>query len=197
MTVTSLALMFFLIIDPIGCIPAIIALIKDFDLKQQTKILFCEALFGLLLALFFQYFGELFLSILHISDFAISITGGLLLFLVAYGMIFPKKDKSDVEPEKHKTVPFLFPIATPLLSGPGLLTIIMLQSKLEPAWKISFAIFLAWIGVIIVLAVAPFLHKLLGKVGLTVLEQVMGILVAMLAVQMIIKGITLFQHSFS
>jgi multiple antibiotic resistance protein len=197
MSVFALALMFFLIVDPIGCIPSIVALIKDYEFKQQAKILLFEAIFSMIIALFFQYFGELFLGILQIKDFAISLTGGILLFLVAYGMIFSKDKEDESGVKVRKQMPFIFPIATPLLSGPGLLTIIMLQSRIEPAWKITLAIVIAWAGVIVVLAVAPFLQKILGKTGLAVLEQVMGIIVAMLAVQMLTKGLTLFSTLLS
>lgn len=190
-SVFAIALTFFLIANPIGNSPAIIALVKDFEFSRQEKILFREAIFALALALFFQYFGELFLGGLHIEDFAVTISGGLLLLLVAFSMIFSTHEESTNA--KVKQEPFFVPISTPILSGPGLLAIIMMKSKLEENnLKITIAILIAWAGVIAVLTAAPYLQKILGKRGLIALEQVMGMILALVAVEMLVKGSSLF-----
>jgi len=190
-SITQLALIFFIITNPIGNSPTIIALIKDFSIRDQQKILFRESLFSMLLAIFFLFLGEIFLQSLSIQDYALRTSGGALLFLVALKMIFPSRE------EKHdggaKLAPFIVPIATPLLSGTGLLTMIMLYSKQERNdIKILFAIFLAWIGITIVLVTAPYLQILIGKRGLAALEQLMGMLLAMIAIEMMIKGFSVF-----
>lgn len=191
-TVFSLALTFFLVANPVGNSPAIIALVKNFSFSEQKKILFRESMLALALALFFQYCGEIFLTHLKIQDFAVTITGGLLLLLVAFGMIFPKKAESGAE-ESTKQQPFFVPIATPIISGPGLLAIIMLNSKLEENnMKITSAILIAWIGVTLILTTAPYLQKFLGKRGLIALEQVMGMVLGFISVEMIERGVRLF-----
>jgi multiple antibiotic resistance protein len=187
----STALTFFLVTNPIGNSPAIVALIKDYDLARQKKIMLREALISLALALFFQYFGEFFLSKLHIQDYAVTLCGGILLFMVALNMIFSLSQPAEVTSMKQE--PFIVPIATPLLSGPGLLTIIMLYSReVGNNLMISSAILIAWIGVTLVLITAPYLQKILGKRGLIALEQLMGMILAMIAMEMIVKGFTLF-----
>lgn len=189
----SLASILFLVVDPIGCIPTISALIKDFDFRRQRQILFRETGIALIIALFFQYLGEAFLGLMGIADFALQITGGILLLIVAFQMIFAiglPMAKEENQPPKRE--PFIFPIATPLLSGPGLLAIIMLQSRIQTSWKLTLALLIAWIGVFAVLAIAPFLQKLLKKSGLIALEQVMGMTLAMLSVEMLVKGTSNF-----
>lgn len=187
MNMWSLALTFFLVANPVGNTPAILSIIKGFNLKRQRIILLREAFFALVLALFFQYAGEVFLDLLHIETFAVTIAGGVLLFLVSLSMIFPKPLES-IEP-KDKQEPFIVPIATPILSGPGLLAIIMLKSTSEMNnLKLTLAILVAWIGVIGVLAIAPYLQYFLGKRGLAALEQVMGMILAMISTEMILKG---------
>jgi multiple antibiotic resistance protein len=195
MSLFSLAAIFFLIVDPIGCIPAITALIKDYDFAHQKRILFRETWISLAIALFFQYFGKLFLSLLGIADYALRISGGILLLIVAVEMLF--SISKTIEPDEKvqsgaKKEPFIFPIATPLLSGPGLLAIIMLRSQEESAWKLTVALLIAWVGVTIVLAAAPYLHRLLKRAGLVALEQIMGMLLAMIAIEMILNGSSLF-----
>jgi multiple antibiotic resistance protein len=190
-SITQLAMVFFIVTNPIGNSPAIIALIKDYSLREQQKILLRESLFSFLIAIFFLFLGEIFLQSFNIQDFALRISGGVILLLVAIKMIFP--NRADHPVEKAKEAPFIVPIATPLLSGAGLLTMIMLYSEQEQNDIIIFlAILMAWIGVTAVLVAAPYLQIFLGRRGLLALEQLMGMLLAMIATEMIVKGASLF-----
>lgn len=191
MSIVQLAMIFFIVTNPIGNCPTIIALIKDHTIREQQKILFREAMFSMILAIFFLFLGETFLKCLCIQNYALTISGGTILFLLGIKMIFSnRKDEAQTGSKKD---PFIVPIATPLLSGAGLLTMIMLYSKQEANdLKILFAILLAWIGVTFVLVTAPFLQIFLGKRGLSALEQLMGMLLTMIAVEMIVQGSSLF-----
>ena len=191
MTILQLALVFFIITNPIGNSPTIVALIKDYSIRDQQKILLRESIFSMILAIFFLFCGEAFLSRLNIENYALTVSGGVLLFIVALKMIF--SDKTPKQDTKSQQPPFIVPIATPLLSGAGLLTMIMLYSKQEGNdLKILFAILIAWVGVTIVMVTAPYLQIILGKRGLLVLEQLMGMILAMIAMGMIVQGTSLF-----
>lgn len=191
MSILQLAMIFFIVTNPIGNSPTIIALIKDHSIREQQKILFRESIFSMLLAIFFLFVGETFLKCLSIQGYALRISGGILLFIVALKMIFSARSAKDTE--KPAQAPFIVPIATPLLSGAGLLTMIMLYSKQEANdLKIMLAILLAWIGVTGILVLAPYLQIILGKRGLSALEQLMGMLLAMIAIEMIVRGSSLF-----
>lgn len=190
--VLAVAFTFFLVANPVGNSPAIIALIKDFDFDLQKKIVLRESFFSFLLAIFFQYFGEVFLQLLEISNTTVSLCGGILLLLVALNMIFTPS-QGDVSNRPVHQQPFLVPIATPLISGPALLTIIMLYSrKLESNLLVTLAIVLAWLGITGVLVASPYLQRILKKRGLAALEQLMGLLLAMMAVEMTMQGISKF-----
>lgn len=191
MSIFQLAMIFFIVTNPIGNSPTIIALIKDHNIRSQQRILFRESMFAMLLAIFFLFLGETFLSCLCIKNYALRISGGVLLFLVSLKMIFSHNGEANAEAPKQD--PFIVPIATPLLSGAGLLTVIMLYSQQEANdWKILFAILIAWIGVTGVLVTAPYMQLFLGKRGLAALEQLMGMLLAMIGIEMIVKGASLF-----
>lgn len=191
MSIFSIALTFFLVANPIGNSPTIVALVKDFDFERQKKIMLREALIALSIAVFFQFFGEIFLGMINVKDYSLSLCGGILLFLVALQMVFPKKEVENAAALKQE--PFIVPIATPLITGPGLMAIIMIYSRQEESdFKILSAIFLAWIGVTAVLLAAPYLQRILGKRGLLALEQLMGMVLAMISMQMIVKGANLF-----
>lgn len=191
MSIFQLAMIFFIVTNPIGNSPTIIALIKDHNIKGQQRILFREAMFAMLLAIFFLFLGETFLNCLCIQNYALRMSGGTLLFLVSLKMIF--SHSSDEKADSQKQDPYIVPIATPLLSGAGLLTVIMLYSQQEGNdLKILLAILIAWVGVTFVLVTAPYMQVFLGKRGLAALEQLMGMLLAMIGIEMIVKGASLF-----
>lgn len=186
-SIFSIALTLFLVANPIGNAPAIIALIKDFDFPRQKAIMLREAIFSLLLALFFQYFGEFFLNTLHVEKYTVSFCGGILLFLISLTMIFPIQHEEAIKVTKHE--PFFVPIATPILSGPGLLSMIMLLStQVSSNLLMSIAILIAWAGVFLILLAAPHLNKFLGKRGLLALEQLMGMILSIISTSMIVTG---------
>lgn len=191
MSIFQLALTFFIVTNPIGNTPTILALLKNYDFKDQRRILIREGIFSFLIAIFFQYFGEIFLGLLRIQDYSMSLCGGVLLFILALEMIFPKSHQANENTLKQE--PFIVPIATPLLSGAGVLSMIMLFAKQEgDNFKMSLAIVIAWIGVVGVLALAPYLQKMIGKRGLLALEQLMGMLLAIIAAGILVKGVQLF-----
>jgi multiple antibiotic resistance protein len=190
-TILQLALTFFIVTNPIGNCPTIIALIKDHPIKQQQRILFRESLFALILAVFFLFFGEVFLNYLNIANYALKISGGVLLFVVALKMIF--SDRSETSNQAPAEDPFVVPIATPLLAGAGLFATIMTFSAQESNdSKLFFGLLLAWVGITAILIAAPYLQVFLGKRGLSALEQLMGMLLAMIGIEMMVSGSMLF-----
>lgn len=189
--ILEISIAFFLVANPFGNSPAIIALIKDFDFATQKKIMLRESLLALCLALFFQYFGKMFLEQLEVSLYTLRLAGGILLLLVALDMIFYTPPEKTDGPLKKE--PLFVPIATPLITGPALLTIIMVYAtQMNDNFKVSLALCITWVAVTSGLIAAPYLNKILKKRGLIALEQLMGLFLTMLAVGMITQGITEF-----
>lgn len=184
--ILKLATTFFIVTNPIGNSPALLTLVQGFSEKRQRIILFREGLFALLLALFFQYLGEQFLSTLQLANYSVAYCGGILLLLVALSLIFPKQDKDDKKALQRE--PYVVPIATPLLAGPGLFAIIMISSQEIPAVMLTTSLIVAWIGVWAVLLAAPLLQRILGKRGMVVLEQIMGMVLAFISIELLVKG---------
>lgn len=191
MSIWSIALTLFLVANPIGNTPAFVALVKDFEFNRQKKILFREAIFSFLIALVFLFIGERFLNLIQIQSYAVSISGGTLLFLVALNMIFPPKRNGTTTSKPIE--PFIVPIATPLITGGGVLSTIMIYSaKEQNDLKIALAIVVAWSAVTVIVVSAAYLQKILGKRGLLALEQLMGMILSMISTEIIVKGIKLF-----
>jgi multiple antibiotic resistance protein len=185
-----LSINLFIISNPIGNSPAVLAMIKDFPLERQKKIMIREGLIALFIAFFAQFFGEWFLSLLGLKQYAVALCGGILLFLVAISLLFPKPQENVKELKKE---PFVVPIATPLLTGPSMIAIIMLKSQeISGFATLSLSLLIAWCGVMPVLLFTPYLQKALGKRGVIALEQFMGMILTMLSLEMILKGIQLY-----
>ncbi len=193
-SVWSIALALFIVANPYGNIPALVSLVKDFSFERQQKILFREAIFSFLVALFFLYAGKPFLETIHIDLYAVNISGGTLLFLVALEMIFPP---THTETTQHTLQePFLVPIATPLISGGGVLTSILFYSaKEKDNLKVTLAAAIAWIAVTLIVVSSAYLNRLLGRRGLLALEQLMGMVLAMISMEIIVKGAILFMNT--
>lgn len=191
MSIFDLALQFFLLTNPIGNAPAILSLVKDFDFQRQKMIVIREGIIALLLALFFQFFGTAFLGSLHIENYALMLSGGIIILITALGMIF--SDGSESDSGKEKQEPFIVPIATPLLAGSGLFSTIMIFSSLEQNnLKISTALIASWVAILAVLYASPYLLRAFGKCGLKALEQIMGLALAFISVELILKGSATF-----
>lgn len=191
MNIFSIALAFFITANPIGSAPAILSLIKDLPFERQRFILIREALLALVLAFFFQFLGEAFFKAIGISSYAVSFCGGILLFIVSLKLIFPSPSDHPTMKPVHEE-PLMVPIATPLISGPGLLTMIMLYSQQNSFTTISLALLITWVGVTGVLAAAPYIQKTLGKRGMLALEQLMGMTLSMIAFELFTTGIQLY-----
>ena len=188
----SLALPLFVILDAFGLVGILAPLIKNFDAKKQTKILRRETFFSLIIMFFFFAFGAIFLDALGISQATIQITGGIIFLFFALGLLFPGDSPVQTGSEQE---PFLVPIATPLIAGPSCLATIILyaQDDMLPSYIVLSAILIAWAATAVIVILAPKLSKLLGETGVKVLEQIMGLICLMIAVEMILNGVDSFR----
>jgi multiple antibiotic resistance protein len=145
-----------------------------------------------LIAFTFLFIGEPFLKILNIQSYALSICGGILLVIVAIEMIFPPTEVQSAHQKTYKE-PYIVPIATPLITGGGVLSTVMIYAEKEQNnLKMVSAIVVAWIAVTCVVVSAAYLQKILGKKGLLAMEQLMGMMLALLSSQLIVNGIVIF-----
>jgi multiple antibiotic resistance protein len=188
MSLFSLAASLFLLMDSFGNVPIFLSILKEIEPKRQRFIIIRELVIALIVIIAFYFIGDPLLRFLQISQEAVLISGGIILFLIGVKLVFPSK-----EPAFHWTggEPFLVPLAVPLVSGPAVLAAVVLYShKQLPVWTCLGAIFLAWVASTIVLMCAIPLQKILGEKGLAACERFTGLLLIMIAVQMFLSGIT-------
>ncbi|MCI0382009.1 MAG: NAAT family transporter [Chlamydiae bacterium] len=193
MSLFSISLSLFLLMDPIGNVPLFIAILKEVDPKKQRKIIIRELIIAFFAILLFYLVGDALLSLLHISQQSVLISGGIILFLIAIKMIFPRSNH-EKKVQIHEK-PFIVPLAIPLVAGPAVLATVMIYSRQEIATlTVIGGIFLAWIFSTIILLFSPILQKALGNKGIIACERLMGLLLTMIAVQMFLDG---YSHFFT
>ena len=122
----SAAVLLVLIMDPLGNLPIFMSVLKHIDPKRRRVIIIRELLIALVIMLLFLFTGEKMLAFLNLRAETVSISGGIILFLIAIKMIFPSPE-STTSGLPAGEEPFLVPLAIPLLAGPSLLATLMLM----------------------------------------------------------------------
>ena len=188
----------FIIIDPLGLAPLFVALTDGMTTAQRRSVAIRSCLIGAMLMLAFLVLGEALLGFIGISMSAFRIAGGVLLFLTALEMLFQKRqarreDSANESAIEHQDDPSVFPLAMPLIVGPGAITTIILlagQAEGVAGFAAVAAVMLTVLfTVFIAFLVAPLLERLLGKTGLNILTRLLGMLLAALAIQFILDGL--------
>ncbi|HIF9197808.1 TPA: YhgN family NAAT transporter [Photobacterium damselae] len=189
MDTLSAAVMFFLIMDPMGNLPMFSSIIRHIDKKRRRIVLIRELCFALLVMFLFLFAGETVLNFLNLKQQAVSIAGAIILFLIAIRMIFPSKEGSSHMAAGEE--PFLVPLAIPMLAGPSILATLILVAHQDPNRMFDWSIALigAWGASAAILMFSEVFERIVGKKGLTAIERLMGMLLLMLAVQMFLDGI--------
>ena len=193
MTLYSAAIMLFLVMDPLGNIPGFLAVLHRVPSPRRKPIVMRETFIAFVTLTIFLFFGKYILKGMHISQPALSIAGGLILFLISIRMIFTH----ETEAERHPTQePFIVPLAIPLIAGPSTMTLVILISTQEPKriWLWFAALFIAWLASAVILVFAENLRKILGERGLIAMEKLMGMVLTTMAVQMFLTGLAEFLH---
>jgi multiple antibiotic resistance protein len=192
MTVFSASLLLFLVMDPFGNIPFFLTALKDVPHERHRKIIVRELLIALAVLVMFLFFGQYLLKVLGISEPSLTMSGGIILFLIAIKMIFPSP--GGMYEETLESEPFIVPLAIPYVAGPSAMASVLFIMSREPVRWLEWlaALLLAWFvsGTIIFLSTG--LRRFLGKRGLVAIERLMGMILITLAVQMLMTGIGKF-----
>jgi multiple antibiotic resistance protein len=188
MSIFAMTLSLFFVMNSLGSIPLFVALLGKFEVKKQRKIILRELLIALFILLLFNFFGDGVLRMLGISQSVLGVAGGTLLFIIALGMIFPR---TPARLELKRSDPFIVPLATPIVAGPGAIATVMVYSEqLHNVWIASSVVVLAWIPTLVILLLSSNIKYILGQKGLLACQKLGGMLISLIAVQMICTGAT-------
>jgi multiple antibiotic resistance protein len=187
----------FVVVDPVGLAPLYLSLVRDRSEEEQTQIATRAVLVAAGILLGFGLTGAFVLYHLGISLQAFQIAAGVLLFKIALDMIFVQQEReteAEAQEAKKREDVSVFPLAIPLIAGPGSLTSILVLSRESTNYYLGLGVVLAAAAVVVILCyvfllLSRPLAKLLGQIGINVVTRVLGVLLAALAVQYMIDGL--------
>ncbi|PCJ06067.1 MAG: MarC family transcriptional regulator [Rhodobacteraceae bacterium] len=185
----------FVIVDPIGLTPVFLALTQGMSpaKRRSVGLRACFTAAGLLAL--FAAFGEAVLGFVGISMAAFRVAGGALLFLTALDMLFERRSKRRQDQGSDDDIedPSVFPMAMPLIAGPGSIATVILLAGQRPGiegFAMVITVMLAVLAVMVMMFLASGLfERLLGKTGINVVSRLLGMLLAALSVQFILDGL--------
>jgi small neutral amino acid transporter SnatA (MarC family) len=188
----SATILLILVIDPFGNVPLVVSALKNVAPARRARIVVRECVAAYVILLVFMMGGRTFLQWLHLSEESLTIAGGIILFLIAIRMVFPRPEGIFGDPPGAE--PFLVPLAIPSIAGPSALATVMLMASRDPgkigSWVVALTV--AMVATMVVLALADRLQRWLGERAVLAFERLMGLVLTALAVEMLLAGVRTF-----
>ena len=186
----SATILLLLIMDPLGNLPIFMSVLKHLEPKRRRVVLIRPMSIAQIIMLMYLLTVARILAFSNLRTETVSISGGIILFLIAIKMIFPSAESSSSGLPAGEE-PFLVPLAIPLVAGPSLLATLMLLSHQYPHQMSHLvgALLIAWGVTVGILLMSGLFLRLLGDKGVNALERLMGLILIMLATQMFLDGI--------
>jgi multiple antibiotic resistance protein len=186
----SAILLLLLVMDPLGNIPFFLAALAPVEAARRGKVVIRELLIAYGVMVGFLFLGRPLLTLLAISGPALTIAGGVILFLIALRMVFPPATGALAETVQGE--PLIVPLAIPYVAGPSVLaTEILLMNRDPTRWGTWWvALTAAWLATAVLLMLGSRLGAALGARGMIAIERLMGMILVAVAVQMFLSGVT-------
>ena len=183
----SATILLLLITDPFGNIPIFANALRNVPLQRRPKVILREVLIAFALLLAFMFMGDGFLRVMNLSQLALQLAGGVILFLIALRMIFPPPS-TDAPAEMGE--PLIVPLAVPALAGPSALATVLLLVSQAPERRLE------WVGALcvtmlvcaVVLVLAERIQRVLGDRFVVAVERLMGLILVAVSVEMLLRG---------
>jgi multiple antibiotic resistance protein len=189
----------FVVIDPPGCAPIYAGLTKGATPAQSRSMALRACMIASIILVIFALFGQDLLAALHIELDSFRIAGGLMLFFIAFDMVFEKRtQRREERAEKVAATPEIedvsvFPMAMPMLAGPGAIAAVMLLTNEAEGTEQTLIVLGALAAVMVLTALALIaagpLIRLLGDKVEAVITRLLGVLLSALAAQYVIDGL--------
>jgi MarC family membrane protein len=195
MDLISATILLILVMDPFGNMPLVVSVLKNVAPAARAGVVLRECAIAYAVLLAFMFGGHKFLELLRLSDTALGIAGGLILFLIALRMVFPHADGIFGEAaESGENEAFVVPIAIPAIAGPSALATVLLLVSRQPQRILDWvgALSLAMLVCALVLVSANRISAWIGKRGVIAMERLMGLILTAISVEMLLAGIERF-----
>ncbi len=186
-----------LVTDPFGNVPLFVSTLRQVAPERRHRVVLRECLIAFGLLLVFMMVGRPFLDALQLSEVALRIGGGVILFLIALRMVFPQPGGVFGQTHAGATEPLIVPLAIPALAGPSaLVTVLLFSSQAKMSmWLYAAVISLVAIVWLAVLLAAERLQRVLGDAVMTAFERLMGLILTAIAIEMLLAGVRVYVAS--
>ena len=187
----------FVVVDPPSLAPIFATMTEGASPGYRRRMALRSSLIAFLIFMAFALGGSWFLGVMDISIEAFRIGGGIMLFLIALDMVFAREEKTTPEENaetRRRADISVFPLAFPLISGPGSIATVLLSvgaAPHEPLLQLGYAVVLALVvgASLCAMLLAPVVMRVLGVTGANVVARIAGVVLAALAVQFVIDGL--------
>ena len=196
----------FVIVNPFGNVPLFISLTAKMNPIERRAAIIKSMVIATAILLVFALIGQTLFGLLHVTLSSLRIAGGLLLLAIAFDMLMGKSPASRYDPDEEREAVAVTPMATPLLAGPGAMSTVMILmneahvaavqgglgdvQETELKVGIIVAIIIAMAAAFVVLINSEWVYRLIRKDGSRVLTKIMGIVLATIAIEMAVNGLT-------
>ncbi len=186
-----------IVVDPIGIVPLFLSATGHLDQAERRRAMRLSVTVAAVVMTVFAVGGRFILSFFGISPGAFYVAGGIMFFLIALEMLFgqPKRSKKSAEEaDQDSSSVAVFPLAIPMIAGPGTVTTIMLYASGPEPWLPATGLLLASILPVLVLEFlamrsSGLILRILGKTGVSVVERMMGLVLSGLSIQFVFDGL--------
>ncbi|MGA7983138.1 MAG: MarC family protein [Chromatiaceae bacterium] len=187
----SATVLLVIIMDPLGNIPVFHSLVGRYPRSQRLAIIAREMLIAYFVLVAFLLAGRAIVGYLGLKQPALGVAGGVVLFIIALRMVFPQ---SGTVTEGTEEEPFIVPLAIPMIAGPSAVAAILLLVSRDPQRLLTWwgAVSIAWLASAAILLGSGLLMEMLGSRALRAMVRLSGMLLIMMAVQMLMDGVTAY-----
>ncbi len=188
----------FAVIDPFAALPLYMSLTSGLSDEQKRYVVKEATITAIALLLFFAFFGIYILDFMGISLGALMIAGGILMLIVSLEMVRegdkPRSSKKKIEIQEEMGDVGIVPLGTPMLAGPGAISLVIILMNRYPGEEISVVASVIFIIIFTALLFlgSKYISRVMGEKGSRAFTRVMGLLVAAFAIQYILDGISLY-----
>jgi multiple antibiotic resistance protein len=194
LNIAKAILVLFIVVDPFGNLPIFMSLTEKMPENQKRRVFNTATLVGFILLLAFAFAGQEIFSIFGVSIFSFEVAGGILLLIIAIRILISGRvTEMDESPESIGAVP----IAMPLLVGPGAITTTIFNLQ---AYGVAVTVLSVFVVLILTWAILRYVNRVyrfLGKTGALVIARVMALLIAAIAIQYVLFGLTHFLQNIT
>lgn len=196
----------FVIVNPVGGILTFVSLTHGMTPAERNDIARRSVTIACILAVVFALAGEAILRFFNITVDSLRVAGGILLFMIAIDMLHARVSRESVTPEEVKDASkrddvSVFPIAIPLLTGPGAITTVIVLIRTGTTWELKgltlLAILLTFVISFLFFRFAERINKLMGVTVSLVITRIMGLLLGAIAINFVTEGLWNIYKSFN